>query len=281
MTKSEFIKNNRGINDNADLPEELLEAIYDEIIVNEIKMKDEIEASSNAAIVSNYPGLGPLGQLNIASLQNALVSVGLGRDTKRDVHQAATEEMGSKTEALFKSMLRSRNRRGAATSNAITFYSATYIEHVRPMFEVAWMAFLAGISGPLQESDDSETVNLCLDGFKLAIRVICLFHTVQSEDMDLQRDAFVTTLTKFTFLSNLGEMKFKNIEAIKTLLDIASSVDGSYLKGSWKEVLTCVSQLERFQLITNGIDQAVVPDVWSTRRQAGCVCFHRFLVNER
>ncbi|RUP52408.1 hypothetical protein BC936DRAFT_143684 [Jimgerdemannia flammicorona] len=269
MTKSEFIKNNRGINDNADLPEELLESIYDEINENEIKMKDEVEAAAGATIISNSSGLGPLGQLNIASLQNALVSVGLGRDTKRDAQQAVTEEMGSKTEALFKSMLRSKNRRGAATVNSITFYSASHIEHVRPMFEVAWMAFLAGISGPLQESDDSDTVNLCLEGFKLAIRVICLFHMVQSEDMDLQRDAFVTTLTKFTFLSNLGEMKFKNIEAIKTLLDIASSADGSYLKGSWKEVLTCVSQLERFQLITNGLDQGVVPDVWSTRRQAG------------
>ena len=31
MTKEEFVKNNRGINDNADLPLELLSDIYDEI----------------------------------------------------------------------------------------------------------------------------------------------------------------------------------------------------------------------------------------------------------
>lgn len=36
MTKDDFIKNNRGINDNADLPEEYLNAIYDEIASNEI-----------------------------------------------------------------------------------------------------------------------------------------------------------------------------------------------------------------------------------------------------
>ena len=107
------------------------------------------------------------------------------------------------------------------------------------------MAFLAGLSGPLQESDDAEIVELCLDGFKHAIRIACHF------DLELQRNAFVTTLGKFTFLNNLGEMKAKNMDAIKTLLDISVS-EGNNLKGSWKDVLTCVSQLEHMQLIGNG-----------------------------
>jgi brefeldin A-inhibited guanine nucleotide-exchange protein len=54
MTRVEFIKNNRGINDGADLPEELLSTIYDEIVSNEIRMKDEISAFNN---VSQGPGL--------------------------------------------------------------------------------------------------------------------------------------------------------------------------------------------------------------------------------
>jgi brefeldin A-inhibited guanine nucleotide-exchange protein len=115
------------------------------------------------------------------------------------------------------------------------------------MFEVAWIAFLAGLSGPLQETDDLEVVELCLDGFKNAIRIVCFF------DLELQRNAFVTTLGKFTFLNNLGEMKTKNMEAIKALLDVAVN-EGNNLKGSWHEVLTCVSQLEHMQLISNGTD---------------------------
>jgi brefeldin A-inhibited guanine nucleotide-exchange protein len=118
------------------------------------------------------------------------------------------------------------------------------------MFEVAWMPFLAGLSGPLQETDDLETVVLCLDGLKSAIRIVCFF------DLELERNAFVTTLAKFTFLNNFGEMKTKNIEAIKALLDVAVS-DGNSLKGSWLDVLTCVSQLEHMQLISSGAD---VPD---------------------
>jgi brefeldin A-inhibited guanine nucleotide-exchange protein len=129
------------------------------------------------------------------------------------------------------------------------FFSASHFVHVRPMFEVAWIPSLAGLSGPLQETNDLEIVELCLDGFKNAIRIVCFF------ELELQRNAFVTTLAKFTFLNNLGEMKTKNMEAIKTLLDVAVT-EGNHLKGSWHEVLTCVSQLERMQLISSGVELA-------------------------
>ena len=39
MTKEQYIKMNRGINDSGDLPEDYLSAIYDEIAENEIKMR--------------------------------------------------------------------------------------------------------------------------------------------------------------------------------------------------------------------------------------------------
>ncbi|KAI8065502.1 hypothetical protein BC940DRAFT_304263 [Gongronella butleri] len=259
MTIDDFLKNNRGQDDGNDISEDLQRAIYDEISTNEIKMKEDEDAANMDALFANATGA------NMTGLQSALVSAGLTRDARRDAFQAATEEMGSKTEAVFKNMVVSRQRAGAhGDEETITFYSASHVEHVRPMFEVAWMAFLAGVSGPLQESDDMDTVLLCLEGFKHAIRIICLFHTIQSEDMDLQRDAFVTTLTKFTFLSNLNEMKPKNVEAIRTLLEVAAE-DGNYLKGSWKEILSTVSQLERFQLITSGVDQVQLPDIATKR----------------
>lgn len=39
MTKEQYIKMNRGINDQADLPDEFLSQIYDEIAANGIKTK--------------------------------------------------------------------------------------------------------------------------------------------------------------------------------------------------------------------------------------------------
>ncbi|KAF8494160.1 Sec7-domain-containing protein [Russula emetica] len=233
MTMADFIKNNRGINDDQDLPEELLSSIYDDIVNNEIRMKDEMDAALGQATASG-PGIA-----------GALVTV--GRDLQREAYMLQSSGMANKTEALFKTLMRSQ-RKGSRSGDQ--FYSASHFVHVRPMFEVAWIPLLAGISGPLQQTDDMGVVELCLDGFKNAIRIVCYF------DLELERNAFVTTLGKFTFLSNLGEMKAKNMEAIKTLLDVAVN-EGSNLKGSWHEVLSCVSQLEHMQLISSGVD---VPD---------------------
>ena len=253
MTKPDFVKNNRGINDGQDLPEQLLSDIYDEIVQNEIRMKDEVE------VTVSVPTAGP-------GLAGAIASV--GRDFQKEAYVAQSHGMANKTEvsvnasryvsflmaleALFRTMMKSQ-RKGSKDGDR--FFSASHFTHVRPMIEVAWIPFLAGLSGPLQETDVLEIVELCLDGFKNAIKIACFF------DLELQRNAFVTTLAKFTFLNNLGEMKTKNMEAIKTLLDIAVT-EGNNLRGSWHEVLTCVSQLEHMQLISNGTE---VPDSGSKK----------------
>lgn len=41
MTAEDFIRNNRGIDDGKDLPEEYLRSLFDRISRNEIKMKEE------------------------------------------------------------------------------------------------------------------------------------------------------------------------------------------------------------------------------------------------
>lgn len=65
--------------------------------------------------------------------------------------------------------------------------------------------------------------------------------------MQLERDAYVQALSRFTLLSAnsiLAEMKAKNIETIKTLIAIAHT-DGNYLGSSWLEV----SALSRYRLV--------------------------------
>jgi hypothetical protein len=58
--------------------------------------------------------------------------------------------------------------------------------------------------------------------------------------LQLERDAFVQALSRFTLLSatsgtHIHEMKTKNIETIKTLITIAQT-DGNYVGKSWLEV---------------------------------------------
>lgn len=238
MTKAEFLKNNRGINNGQDLPDELLEGIYDEIVSNEIKMKDEVDTGAGA----NQHATGLAGALSY-----------VGRDLQREAYVAQSEGMATKTEAMFRTMVKSQ-RRGTQKAAGDVFFSASHVEHVRPMFEVVWMPLLAGISSPMQESDDSQVVERSLDGFRQAIKIVCLF------DLELERNAFVSTLHKYTLLNDFSAMRPKNVDAIRCLLEVAA-INGNYLKSSWREIIVCVSQLERFQLIARGVDVGALPEI--------------------
>lgn len=109
------------------------------------------------------------------------------------------------------------------------FTSAKHGEHITPMFKLAWTPFLAAFSIGLQDLDDPHVVELCLTGFKSAIRIACIFR------LEVERDAYVQALSRFTLLttqSHVTEMKLKNLEAIKVLIHVAHS-DGNYLDKSW------------------------------------------------
>lgn len=88
MTKEDFIKNNRGINDSADLPEEYLTAIYDEIRLNEIVLEGERDPSM--MLTQQHTGgiVEGIGRV----IANA------GRDLEREAYVQASEEMANKTE---------------------------------------------------------------------------------------------------------------------------------------------------------------------------------------
>jgi brefeldin A-inhibited guanine nucleotide-exchange protein len=88
MTKTDFVKNNRGINDGEDLPEELLHNIFDDIVSNEIRMKDEVEAQIGA----NIPAAGP-------GIANALANV--GRDLQKEAYVMQSNGMANRTEVNY------------------------------------------------------------------------------------------------------------------------------------------------------------------------------------
>lgn len=84
MTKPDFIRNVRGINDGGDLPEDFLSVIFDDIVSNEIRMKDEIEAKLGLPV--STPGIA-----------NALANV--GRDLQKEAYVLQSHGMANKTEA--------------------------------------------------------------------------------------------------------------------------------------------------------------------------------------
>uniref|UniRef100_A0A672PLW3 Brefeldin A-inhibited guanine nucleotide-exchange protein 1-like n=1 Tax=Sinocyclocheilus grahami TaxID=75366 RepID=A0A672PLW3_SINGR len=216
MTKEQYIKMNRGINDSKDLPEEYLSAIYDEIAGKKISMKETKE-------------------LTLKSNKQSVAS----EKQRRLLYNVEMEQMAKTAKALME----------AVSHVQAPFTSATHLEHVRPMFKLAWTPFLAAFSVGLQDCDDTEVASLCLEGIRCAIRIACIF------SIQLERDAYVQALARFTLLtasSGITEMKQKNIDTIKTLITVAHT-DGNYLGNSWHEILKCISQLELAQLIGTGV----------------------------
>ncbi|GLI81730.1 guanine nucleotide exchange protein for ADP-robosylation factor [Penicillium ochrochloron] len=245
MSKEDFIKNNRGINDNQDLPTDYLIAIYEEIANNEIVLDTEREHAANLGIQTTAPtGL---------ATRAGQVFATVGRDIQGEKYAQASEEMANKTEQLYRSLIRAQ-RKTAVRDALSRFIPATSVRHVGSMFNVTWMSFLSGLSAPMQDTQNLETIRLCMEGLKLAIRISCAF------DLETPRVAFVTALAKFTNLANVREMMPKNVEALKALLDVAFT-EGNRLRGSWREILTCVSQLDRLQLLSDGVDEGSLPDV--------------------
>lgn len=246
MNAEDFIKNNRGINNEQDLPPEYLTAIYDEIASNEIVLASERERAADLGIVTSAPAAG------LASRAGQVLA-SVGRDLQKEKYAQASEEMANKTEQLYRSLIRAQKK--SVVREALSrFIPASSIKHVGPMFGVTWMSFLSGFSGQIQDAQNLDLIRECLDGLKLAIRIACRF------DLETPRVAFVTALAKFTNLGNLREMMAKNLEALKVLLDVAVT-EADVLKGSWREILTCISQLDRFQLLSGGVDEGSLPDV--------------------
>lgn len=216
MVKADFVKNNKGINDGADIPIEILHGIFDEIHNNEIVLKDEQPALGNQEILT--------------------------AKQRKEAAIIAAEDLAKRSEALYKGMLK-----GPKTKKGVdgTFHTAISSGHSKAMFENAWMSMLTGLSGPLSEFEHDEVIQTVLEGFRAAVQISGVY------DLDLEKSAFIGTLAKNTFLSNVAEMKLKHTRVVKVLLELAIS-DGNNLRTSWEDILRCVSQLEKFQLVSSG-----------------------------
>lgn len=92
------------------------------------------------------------------------------------------------------------------------FYSVSDVSILRFMVEVCWGPMLAAFSMTLDQSDDKLATTECLQGFRYAVHVTSVL------SMQTQRDAFVTSLAKFTYLHCAADMKQKNVDAMKVNL---------------------------------------------------------------
>ncbi|KAF9205281.1 Brefeldin A-inhibited guanine nucleotide-exchange protein 2 [Podila verticillata] len=235
MDVQDFIKNNRGINDNANLPDEYLSEIFHNISTNEIVLEEE---QAREATKSNPAATGTIKQ-------------------RQELYDMAISQMQKNARALL------TGNEGRVKSTA-AWRNATHAEHVKPMFAVACWPAMATLSLAFEEAIDpsifankaepktrefaainAEAIDLCLRGMTSAIRIASIFH------MEVERDAFISSLAKLTGMNHVSEMQPKNVLAIRTLLKVANTM-GEYLEGNWNLVLKTISSMEQLQLIPRG-----------------------------
>ncbi|KAL7606603.1 hypothetical protein Lser_V15G15902 [Lactuca serriola] len=223
MSADDFIRNNRRINNGKDLPEEYLRALFERIAKDEIKMKEDDFALQQGQSVNSNGVLGLDGILNIVVRKNVEEN-----QTNEDLMRHMQEQFKEK-----------------ASKSESVYYAATDVFIVTFMIEVCWAPMLAAFSVPLDQSDDEVVINQCLEGFRYAI------HATSAMSMKTHRDAFLTSLAKFTSLHSPADIKQKNIEAIKAIVTIADE-DGNHLQDAWEQILTCVSRFEHLHLLGHG-----------------------------
>lgn len=226
MSKADFIRNNRGINDGKDLPEEYLGALYDQIVKSEIKMNADASEPQNKQVNGLNRLLGLDGILNLV----------MGKQP---------EEKAMGANGLLIKHIQEQFRAKSGKSESV-FYSVTDVSILRFMVEVCWGPTLAAFSMTLDQSDDKLATTQCLQGFRYAVHVTAVL------GMQTQRDAFVTSLAKFTYLHCAADIKQKNVDAMKTIMSIAIE-DGNYLQEAWEHILTCLSRFEHLQLLGEGV----------------------------
>ncbi|PHT59163.1 Brefeldin A-inhibited guanine nucleotide-exchange protein 2 [Capsicum baccatum] len=224
MSADDFIRNNRGIDDGKDVPEEYLRSLFERISRNEIKMKDDNLALQQKQSLNSNRILGLDNILNIVVRKRGDESMETSDDLVRHM-QEQFKEKARKSESVY--------------------YAATDVVILRFMVEVCWAPMLAAFSVPLDQTDDGVVIALCLEGFR------CAIHVTAAMSMKTHRDAFVTSLAKFTSLHSPADIKQKNIEAIKAIVTIADE-DGNYLQEAWEHILTCVSRFEHLHLLGEG-----------------------------
>jgi brefeldin A-inhibited guanine nucleotide-exchange protein len=218
MTPDDFIKNNRGIDEGKDLPPEFLQNIFDEIKQNEIKLKDEnVDVKIEEGATSKHQTKSVRGANNRARGDSLISTIKKNNGSTRDP---------SSLDSQF------------VTYDSSTFIEASNYAHIKPMFQLNWMSFLMSVSSFLQKSEDLDAIVISLEGFKHAIHICCLF------DLELEKKGFFTNLSKFLDLPNLVDIKEKNIEACKTVLDIAYE-NGNNLGENWNAIVKMISELEK------------------------------------
>lgn len=269
MTKDGFVRNNRGICDGQDLPQDMLTSIFDRIKENPISLKEDDEARERVGDTQKSSVMGLPAALSPASF--FLTSHYEDADKARKTNfQKERDHIVRTTESLLKRRRpgpekgpskRSSMRGSKQPSRfVLSEHSGLKDEYVSPMFEVTWGPALAAFSTAMESANGTagvlisiasdeeleqaagnaaETIEVCLTGFRFAIGTAGLCGN------EIARDSFMSALSRFSQLGTGVLLEPRHLRATQTLLSLARE-DGELLGSSWEHVFKALSEINRF-----------------------------------
>lgn len=221
MTLEDFVKMTKGLNAGKDLDREFIEQIYVTVEKEPFTLTEDEDA-----------------KLKLEASQATSFK------RKQDLFMKEAQGIVKRGSAMIK------QQKSDQAQQSSLFILCNDTEPIKPLFENIWSANLAVFSVLLEESDDPRITELCIEGFMHAIKIAGFYN------MNTERDAFVSSLSKFTqiIISTSGivkEIREKNLECIRTLLSLAT-YEGNYLRSSWYYVLDCMSKIDYMHVLGTG-----------------------------
>jgi brefeldin A-inhibited guanine nucleotide-exchange protein len=270
MTKDGFVRNNRGICDGQDLPEEMLTSIFDRIKCNPISLKEDDEARERVGDPKRTTSvMGLPAALSPASFFSSHYDD--DNRTKETNFQKERDHIVRTTESLLKRRKHGSEKQSFSTRRSslkgrqpsrfvLSEDSGLKDEYVSPMFEVTWGPALASFSTAMESANGTagaliaiasdeelelaaenaaETIEVCLTGFRFAIGIAGLCGN------SVARDAYMLGLSRFSQLGTGVLLEPRHIRCVQTMLSLARE-DGELLGMSWEHVFKALSEINRF-----------------------------------
>lgn len=184
MSKADFLRNNRGINDGGDLDQAFMESLYDRIIENEIKMDEGLEGSTDEE--TSAPG----------GWFDSVMALLPGRQ------QYSSSEPADEAVRRTASKLRK-------LAEGASFFEAKDGDTIRPMVDVSWAPILGAFSVLFESEQDDTFTDACVEGFRVSIAL------VSGLEMYMLRSAFLSSLMQFTSLHAPSRISDKHVKAFR------------------------------------------------------------------
>ena len=234
MSRADFIRNNRGINEGGDLPEAYLSAIYEAITTDEIRMKDEdgggaaaSAAASTTASTSSW----------MDTILNLFPGGGGGAGSAASGRARAAPSLADAA-----AIRRTHDLLRSAARGAPGFVAPPDAAAARPMVEAVWLPVLGALAAGFEGADASAPA--CLAGLVAAGRLAFLLGAPPGGCAAVAR-----SLAALTSLHAPDRMGLKHAQAMRATLVLADECGDALGPAGWDAVLRAAS---RWDLVVNG-----------------------------